>query len=48
VNGLRLLVSGETVVLVLLTAVVIGLLRSYAEILRRLPEADERDATTHA
>ena len=45
-NALRLLVAAETVVLTLLTAVVIGLLRSYAEILRRLPE-EERDATSH-
>jgi hypothetical protein len=48
VTGLRLLVACETVVLVLLTAVVIGLLRSYAEILRRLPEAEERDRAAHA
>jgi hypothetical protein len=46
VNALRLLVAAETVVLTLLTAVVIGLLRSYAEILRRLPE-EERGATSH-
>jgi len=46
VSPLQLLVAAETVVLVLLTAVVIGLLRSYAEILRRLPE-EERDATSH-
>ena len=37
-NSLRLLVAAETVVLGLLALVVLGLLRSHAEILRRLPE----------
>ncbi len=45
-SPLQLLVACETVVLVLLTAVVVGLLRSYAEILRRLPEG-ERDTTAN-
>jgi hypothetical protein len=48
VNALQLLVACETVVLVFITAVVIGLLRSYAEILRRLPEDRETTANLPA
>ncbi len=38
VNGLTVLVVIETLVLVLLAFVMVGLLRSHAEILRRLPD----------
>jgi hypothetical protein len=48
VSPLQLLVACETVVLVLLTAVVIGLLRSYAEILRRLPEDEKATSNLSA
>jgi hypothetical protein len=48
VNVLLLLVACETVVLALLTVVVIGLLRSYAEILRRLPEEPKEDLNSAA
>jgi len=43
---MTVLVAIETLLLVLLALVVVGLLRSHAEILRRLgpPEADERDS----
>jgi hypothetical protein len=37
----------ETIVLALLAVLVVGLLRSHAEILRRLPEPDEADEPTH-
>jgi hypothetical protein len=49
-SGLEILVAIETVVLVLLAVLVVGLLRSHAEILRRLPEpegARARDADDH-
>jgi hypothetical protein len=39
------LVIVETIVLALLAVVVVSLLRSHAELLRRLPEADEHDHT---
>jgi len=43
---MTILVAIETLLLVLLSLVVVGLLRSHAEILRRIgpPEADERDS----
>ena len=37
-NGLTVLVVIETLLLVLLAFVMVGLLRSHAEILRRLPD----------
>jgi hypothetical protein len=40
VSGLTALVAVETVVLALLALVVVGLLRSHAEILRRLPDEE--------
>jgi hypothetical protein len=43
---MTILIAVETLLLVLLSLVVVGLLRSHAEILRRIgpPEADERDS----
>jgi hypothetical protein len=43
VNPVELLVAVETIALALLAVVVVGLLRSHAEILRRLPADDRPD-----
>jgi len=47
IDVLTALVAVETVVLALLALLVIGLLRSHAEILRRLPEVDAEGTVTH-